>query len=329
MEAETKKSLVSGSIIAAGMVAASAVFQAMSPTPPQVDPVDKQAIVSSVTAEVTKELKDNKPYVEASDDVHEDTAVFLNAYEEKVNAKVAEQDKAIAALLTTVETLAKAPESDERILKTIETLAKNQKEIEKNNEELKGSVATVVNRMSFTEKAMDEDLTRVFEGFDRRFRNYEGQPVTMPNKRGGAMRMVVDPTPAPSELDIRLANIEALLARNDKKEDPEGINVNWGDPVAKKPAVHNHPAPPVSSPDKGKGLVRTLAGATGDTVEGGTDVAVDTVTSATGVAGRLVKDLTRTATKVVGGASDTAGTAIGGTGSLAKKQGKRAWSKFW
>jgi len=336
MDSETKKPLIGGGIIAAGLVAASAVFQAMSPEQPQVEKVDKQEIVRSVTEEVTKGLKDKKPYVEVPDAVHADTMVFLNAREEKVDAKVAEQDKAIAKLLTAVETLAKAPESDERLLKAIETLAKNQQVLEKSNEALSKSVSSVSNRMSFSEKAMEEDLTRVFEGFDRRFNQFEGNvkpTVTMPNNRGGALRMVSDP--ASSELDERLANIEALLATkvsDDKKdEDPEGINVNWGDPVVEKLPVHNHPAPPLAKPEepKDKGLVRTLAGATGDTVVGGTDIAVDTVTNATGVAGQLVKDLTRTATTAVIGTSDTAGEAIGGTGSLVKKQGKRAWSKFW
>jgi hypothetical protein len=142
----------------------------------------------------------------------------------------------------------------------------------------------------------------------------------------------VAPSPEAVEANARLARIEELLAttlpEKVSKPDPEGINVDWGD-TPKRP-THDHPAPVKAQPEtKKKGLVRSLAGQTGETIHDGTDVTVETVNKATGVAGRLVKDLTDTAGRALGGASDTAGSAIGGTSDIAKKQGKKAWEKFW
>ena len=107
MEKETKKSLVSGSLVAGGLVAAAVTLGVMQgDKSPEVETIDQQAVVRSVAAEVRREIQAQKTeYVEAPDKIHADTMLWLNQHEERVNAKVAEQDKVNARMAEVIEKL--------------------------------------------------------------------------------------------------------------------------------------------------------------------------------------------------------------------------------
>lgn len=355
MDAETKKTAVGNGILAAGVVVAAGVFAFLNNTDqPPVETINEAAIVERVTSEARKDLEaDKKTMVVTPDKVHADVMLWLNEYEQKAQAANAAQDERVNKLAEIADKLttqqdemknAKDP-NQAKLITTLETLATKVTNLDSKNNELSLAVDAINRRMTFNEKAMTDDLTRVFEGFDGRIRSLQARPTDVPpqpiRREIGEhpIRLVSDavevqPSPEAVEENRRLARIEEILAAQftDKSEaNPEGISVDWGDNKPKvqpeRPA-NDHPAPPTAKP-KQKGLVRSLAGETSGTIHEGTDVAVDTVNKATGVAGQLVKDLTDTAGRALGGASDTAGSAIGGASDIAKHRGKSAWSKFW
>jgi hypothetical protein len=349
MDAGTKKTAVGNGIIAAGLIAATATFSLLNNNeqPPVAQPVSEQVIIERVTKEARRALaEDKKTLVATPDKVHADVMLWLNDYDKKATAANAVQDERVNKLAAVAETLttklteenvSDGPNQD-KLIATLEALANKVTSMD-------SEMNTLSNRMSFKDAEMTNDLTRVFEGFDKRFKTFETAPyrtATRPSPNVGAgLRFASDeviaaPSPEAVEANARLARIEELLSTNlssDKpkpKADAEGIVVDWGDNKPKARTVEPAPtaAQPEPKPDS-KGLVRSLAGQTGETINGGADVAVETVNKATGTTGRLVKDVTGTATRLIGGASDTAGHAIGGTADIAKKQGKKAWSKFW
>jgi hypothetical protein len=359
MDAETKKSAVGGGIIATGLVAAATVFSVMNNDPqPQVETIDQQAIVERVTTEARRSLAEDKTtMVVTPDKVHADVMLWLNDYEKKADVKASErqlaQDEMNARFVGAVEALTKkvaeAEETgnpDERLVGMLETMTAKVTSLESKNNQLGVALDLLADRVNNDTSARDKELTKVFESFDGRISRVETIPsrptVIDTRTRPGVvdmrhMRLVADSAPADpnAELNARLARMEAMLAANgNPAPDGDGLDAGWGE---RKPIVREaQPAPAPAAVDNGavpkddgRGLIRTTARATGDTIEGGTDITTNTINNATNVTGQAVKDLTRTAGRFLGGASSTAGETIGGTGSLAKKQGKSIWSKFW
>jgi len=354
MDAETKKTVAGNGIVAAGLVAAAMTYSVMTgPEPQQTDPIDEQIIVERVASEVREVLADDaETMVLTPSKVHADVMIWLKQYEGNANEKATERDgnlmsaiETVAAKVAEVDAKANKPaEPNERLMTMLETLTTKVTELESKDNESSLIIDALTRQVN--DGSRDAELTKVFETFDGRISRFEGAPArlvggiqpTIIDTRSGSidmrdMRLVADVAPAApnAELNARLARMEAMLAgAKPTPVNAEGITVDWGDRVIARPTPAAVPANTGAVPkDNGKGIIRTTARATGETIEGGTDIATDTINNATNVAGQGVKDSVRTVSRFLGGASSIAGSTIGDTSSLAKKQGKSIWKKFW